>query len=152
MALIHEFVLLTQEECQEEVILNDIRANKDVLEIHDDIILYIFDSLKWVPQALSGYSNERKYGLNYHGITEIDKEGAIVLYNILKAWSDMFKNSPPMLTLTGIYSWTEGENINTGAYEVIELDRDKVIGQFNKLTSFTEKVINNNCKILHFGI
>ncbi|HEY9059618.1 MAG TPA: hypothetical protein VIO64_03805 [Pseudobacteroides sp.] len=51
MALVHEFVLLTQEECQEEVILNDIRANKDVLEIHDDIILYIFDSLKWVPQA-----------------------------------------------------------------------------------------------------
>jgi len=149
MALVHEFVLLTQEECQEEINLNDIRANKDVLKIHDDIILYIFDSLKWVPQAQTGYSSVRKYGLNYYGITEIGKEGAIVLFNILKAWSGLFKNSPPMLHLTGSYSWTEGE---TGAYEVIELDRDKVIGQFNKLMSFAEKVINDNCQILHFGI
>jgi hypothetical protein len=152
MALVHEFVLLTQEEWQKEVILNDIRANKDVLEIHDDIILYILDSLKWVPQAKTRYSSEIKYGLNYHGITEIDREGAIVLYNILKAWSDLFKNSPPILQLTGSYYWTEDENINTGAYEVIELDRDKVIEQFNKLMYFAEKVINDNCQILHFGI
>lgn len=151
MALIHEFVLLTQEECKKEVILN-IRANKDVLEIHDDIILYIFDSLKWVPQASNGCSGEKKYGFNYYGITEIDKEGAIVLCNILKAWSDLFKNSPPKLILTGNYSWTEDEKIDTGAYEVIEIDRDKVIGQFNKLMFFAEKAINDNCQILHFGI
>jgi len=152
MALVHEFVLLTQEECLEEVILNDMRANKDVLEIHDDIILYIFDSLKWVPQAQTGYSNERKYGLNYHGITEIDKDGAIVLCNILKAWSDLFKNTPPMLTLTGSYFCTEGGVINSGAYEVIEIDRDKVIWQFHKLMYFAEKTISDNFQILHLGI
>lgn len=152
MALVHEFVLLTQEECKEKINLNDIRVNKDVLEIHDDIILYIYDSLKWVPQAQTANSTEREYGLNYYGITMIDKEGAIVLYNILKAWSDLFKNSPPVLILTGSYSWTEGKDISSGGYEVIELDRDEVIGQFNKLMSFAKKVINENYQILHFGI
>lgn len=152
MSLTHEFALLTQEECQKETIFNDIRTNKDVLEIHDDIIQYISDSLKWVPQALSEGSGERKYGLNYHGITELDKEGAIALCNILKAWSDLFRNSPQKLILTGSYCWTDDENINSGAYEVIELSRDDVIEKFEKLISLAEKVQADSYHILHFGI
>lgn len=148
MALVHDFLLLEGEELLDP----NLKKNRDVVEIDDDIILYINDSLKWVPQAQNAYLNEKKYGLNYYGFTYFDKDGVEILYQILKAWSDLFKNSPPKLKLTGQYYWLEGENINSGKYERIELDRDTVIEKFQKLMAFAEKVMNHDYELVHFGI
>lgn len=52
--------------------MNDIHNKTDVVEITDDIILYINDTLKWMPQKQTYISQSQLYGLNYHGITEID--------------------------------------------------------------------------------
>lgn len=148
ISIAHEFVVLTIKECRKKLSLNDIRATKKVLEIQDYIILYINDSLKWVPQASN--SQNIKYGLNYSGITEIDKDGARVLYNILRAWSELFKNSPSKLILTGEYTYLDDVSV---AYKIHELCRDEVIDKFEELISFTKIVEENNYhyRLLHFG-
>jgi len=77
----------------------------DGVEIHDDIIVYIYDTLKWIPSkkhALAGSPNGT--GINYHGVTLFDHESAIVLGSVFNAWKLLFENSPDILELRGSIS------------------------------------------------
>lgn len=158
MGLKHKFFLIEQNDCEEiicnmgDVSLEDV--NNCVL-IHDDIIQYINDTLRWIPSINPGNGYEKGFGLNSYGITLFDKEGAEVIFNIAKAWADLFSNGTPTLKLKGSYYWTKNDNGDLdGEYEIVDVNRNELVSDIRKLQSFAEKIIQNLDKyfIVHFGI
>jgi len=158
MGLQHEFFLITEDECQKiHYCDGDYFLSKDsryIAVIHDDIIQYIYDTLRWIPCINPAINYERGFGLHNWGVTLFDKEAAEVLFNIVKAWADLFSNGPTTLNLRGNYSWIEDEGMQSGDYEILEIARDELVENFRKLQSFAEQVMVNSNKyfILHHGI
>lgn len=156
MALEHEFLLVTYneylnvlyDECYTE--LGDF--SNQVL-IHDDVIQYIQDTLNWIPSINPAMNYQKQFGLCNYGVTLFDKEGAEIILRLTKAWNELFLNGPATLKLTGNYGWITNElGITQGNYELIEVDRDTLIGGLEKLQLFSEKVIAGDYLILHRGI
>jgi hypothetical protein len=124
----------------------------DSVEIHDDIILYISDTLKWIPSknpALRG--TPRGAGINYHGVTLFDEESAIILGNVFNSWKHLFENSPEVLKLTGKYM-TNVDLVDSGHYEKLFLNRNEVLKQFDKIISFANILSKGSFYLFHCGI
>jgi hypothetical protein len=156
MVLNHEFFLVTHNEYEEMSYDGDYLSSVglgNIISIHDDIIQYINDTLRWVPSINPAMNYEKGLGLNNYGITLFDKEGAEVIFKIAKAWAYLFSNGPSALKLTGNYGWiTNDKGIAEGNYELIEVIRDELIESFRKLQLFSEKVISDKYFIIHHGI
>lgn len=156
MGLNHDFFLVKHDEYKEMSYDGDYMSTVDIgniTSIHDDVIQYIYDTLRWIPSINPARNCERGFGLNNYGITLIDKEGAEVILKIAKAWADLFANGPSILRLTGNYGWiTNDKGIEEGNYEIIEVNRDELVDSFRKLQLFSEKVILNQFLIIHHGI
>lgn len=103
--------------------------------------------------GLKAMNYKKGLGLNNYGITLFDKEGAEIIFNLARAWADLFSKGPTTLKLTGNYCLTgRGTCMQEGKYEAIEMSRDKLVESFKKLQLFSEKVISNKYFILHYGI
>ena len=155
MSLVHEFFLLPKKENVidwEDWYSRNRLEWQDKIEIPDDIILYIFDSLNWVP-TLNPETNNDSHGLNYYGVTLIEKDGAILLKRILESWISLFINGPSVFKLRGKFIWVE-ENKDDGYWqrENIEFERDYVIRILKKLKDFSCRLENDNVFIMHYGI
>jgi hypothetical protein len=158
MSLTHEFFLISLEEDLSEnsyLMMNLGKWKNDkVVVLHDDIITYIFDSLKWIP-TINPSTQKLGYGLNYHGISIINSQnshdGSVITRNIFNTWADLFVNSPEKLLLKGQFSWIDGD-ISKGKYEYLEYDRDEIINTFRTIALFADQVRLNNLQILHIGI
>jgi hypothetical protein len=125
----------------------------NVVFIHDDIIQYILNTLSWIPSINPAMGYERRFGICNYGITLFDKEGAQVILSLAKAWADLFSNGPTTLKLTGNYCFrTNEQGVTEGNYDLIEVDRDELVGKFRKLQLFSEKVITGDYLILHHGL
>ena len=113
MGLEHEFFLVTYDE-YEEMSYNEycfpLEDTSNVILLHDDIVQYIQDTLRWIPSINPAINYERGFGLNNYGITLFDKEGAEVISKIAKVWADLFSNGPATLKLTGNYGWITDDN------------------------------------------
>lgn len=154
MALVHEFYLIPAVEDAEHLWMN-IAINPKVMDnvvIHDDIILYINDTLKWIPSrnpALPGAPTGA--GINYYGVTLFDQHSAAALHRIFSAWRGLFLNSPPVLELTGEFYTVEGEE-QSGQYERLIYERDEVVEQFAKMISFADRLAEGGFYLYHCGI
>lgn len=154
MALVHEFYLILAVGDAEHLWMNIANNPKvmDYVVIYDDIILYINDTLKWIPSrnpALSGAPTGA--GINYHGVTLFDQHSAAALHRIFCAWRDLFLNSPQVLELTGEFYTVEGEE-QSGQYERLIYERDEVIEQFAKMISFADRLAEGGFYLYHCGI
>jgi len=151
MALEHEFYLISQDTDIREYwqYTHDERTYVDCVVLHDDLILYIIDSLKWIPTKNPGIRTVQGYGINYHGITLFDKQSAIPLRNVFTAWRDLFKNAPEIMKLTGSFVWSENEE---GEYERLILDRNNVLMQLERMIAMAEKLSDGEYYIYHCGI
>ncbi|WML33497.1 hypothetical protein [Clostridium sp. OS1-26] len=158
MGLEHKIFLVTKSDYEEipcnvgDVSLEDM---SNCVLIHNDIIQYIGDTLRWIPSINPGNGYEKGFGLNNYGITLFDKEGAAVILNIAKLWADLFSNGTPILKLKGSYCWTTNDKgVLEGEYEIIEVNRDELVSNIRKLQSLAEKVIHDSSKyfIIHHGI
>lgn len=153
MALIHEFLLASKDISNLEITRNaNGKINKkkskiiDMVEVHDDIIQYIFDSLRWIPNS-GGSSRDSEYGLYYHGYTNIESNGAAIMRRVFSAWADLFSNAPDQFTIKGTYSIDEDKFIR------ITVDRENVVKVLRKVSNFAELVEkDNNLYIMHCGI
>ncbi|WP_340021294.1 hypothetical protein MHI24_20085 [Paenibacillus sp. FSL K6-1096] len=154
MALVHEFYLIPAVGDAEHLWMN-IANNPKVMDsvvIHDDIILYINDTLKWIPSsnpALPGMPTGA--GINYYGVTLFDQHSAAALHRIFSAWRDLFLNSPQVLELTGEFYTIEGEE-QSGQYERLIYERHEVIEQFAKMISFADRLFEGGFYLFHCGI
>lgn len=128
----------------------------DALLIHDDIIIYLNDTLKWIICHNPAYKSLPKLeGLALYGPTIIKKDGAVVAQRVFRNWTTLFANGPKRLRLTGGYGWIEGKSIEaTGKYSVIKADRDDLVRKLNILADWSKQVVESKGKlfILHLGI
>lgn len=154
MSLEHQFFLISKDMIVQDTVLDYSLVEQpgiDVCRLHDDIISYIGDSLRWIPTQNPSFP-ESTYGLNRCGITLIGTEGAPVMRGILRAWMDLFGNGPDNLYLTGDYSWGNLEGIETGEYLIINLDRDTLLDKLSRLHSLCDKALAEGLVVVHFGI
>lgn len=72
----HEFLLLPEKDNDYFGYTNHFN-DPNALKLNDDIILYMMDTLRWVPSINPANPNQwGGYGLNYYGPTVINKAGA----------------------------------------------------------------------------
>lgn len=154
MALEHEFYLIPNT-IDVERFWRHRENNLNVIDsvvIHDDIILYVSDTLKWIPSrnpAINGTPNGA--GINYYGVTLFDVDSAITLKSIFSSWRDLFLNSPTVLELTGEFVMVEGGE-QSGHYEKLVYNRNEIIKQFEKIISFSDKLFEGKFYLYHCGI
>jgi hypothetical protein len=161
MSLNHDFLLLDRETDGEWVLtrfINDPRA----IHLHDDLVRYMGDTLAWVP-AYNPARQEPHRGLCMWGPTLIDATGAGVAEHVFRAWGELFAAGPPILTLTGNFSWAaEGERPPgagratqpEGGYDCLEFDRDEVVRTLRLLAHYAERVRSSGGRLylLHQGV
>ena len=153
----HGFLLLKEHQVNYEESFDYINSKKQIL-LPDDLILYMKDTFVWIPsidpRCLETSLESQDFGINYYGATIINKKGAKIFGNIIRAWIDLFTNAPTHLKLTGV--WIENVNDDGtdsgGYYKTITLRRDAVIKTLKILIDYADRTISGEYFILHFGI
>lgn len=141
MALVHEFTIFENEE---NIDYNN-ETKKHMIKIEDYLILYLSDSLNWVPSHWETMSN-KKEGLNYYGTTIFDELGIKKMLNIIKSWKSLFENAPEIIELS-----TE-VLVESGAYLKEKVETRKIMKQLDALISLSENALIDNVLLVHFGI
>jgi hypothetical protein len=162
MSLDHDFLLLDRETDGEWVLtrfVHDPRA----LRLHDDLVRYMADTLAWVP-TFNPARREPHKGLCMWGPTIIDADGAPIAERVFRAWADLLVLGPPVLALTGNFSWVaEGDAPLSDAervtplergYDRLEFDRDEVVGVLQQLVQYSDRVrsAGGRLYLLHQGV
>lgn len=155
MSLTHDFFLLNR-----DFDLNDryewYRTNRYIWaeksEVSDDLIQYITDFLNWVP-SYNPETKESSKGLNYYGVTVINKPGVEKLIKILDKWIKMIEEAPDTFSLRGDIVWKEDEK-KAGYWEQTKnwMQRESIQSELENLFGLAVKASNNNQTIIHFGI
>jgi len=148
----HDFLLLSRNEhrfSDYNRFINDPRA----IQIEDDLIQYIADTLKWIP-AHNPAKNESHRGLCFYGPTVIHTEGASATAAIFDSWAALFASGPDNLMLTGSWTMVEGDPPNEGKYETLNFDRDDVVGKLRQIADYAKQIVetHGDCFILHLGV
>lgn len=122
MALVHDFAVMSK---NGDYFISNHNPNK--IAIHDDIILYIADTIKWVI-GFNPKQNNFVNGLCYHGITCFDSDLIQPFKNIITRWRDMFIHAPSHFVLTGNWETIVCDD-NGGEYKTISVKRDGLLAQ-----------------------
>ncbi|WP_336944027.1 hypothetical protein [Acinetobacter modestus] len=166
MPLLHDFVLLNKNEFSYDDCCGLIGKVSYDVSIHDDLMMYFSDFLKWIP-TYNPSLKVRHTGLNYYGVTVIDIDGAKQALTLFSSLVNMLNLSPSVLRLTGEYTFVHAYDDviepnkdvdrilrETAGYEKIIMQKSDVIGQFEILAELMQKIIhsNNSLYVLHLGI
>lgn len=161
MALQHEFVFVSHEKGElssKDFSWNDMEfsykdgtAVEEYVILSDEFILYILDFLRWIP-TYNPSRRENGFGLHYHGITKIEKEGANIAVNLFRSLINLFSLAPETIELTGAFQWTYSTDDPNGEYEKLSFNRDILCAQLQSLVTLFYKVRSEKGYILHFGI
>src|SRR5262245_36825972 len=118
--LMHDFHLLERSEF-EYWDYREFYNHPDAVQIHDDLLRYIGDSLKWIPCHFPETRGKllECSGLNLIGFTIIKEEGASLAQRVFGLWAELFKHGPEVLQLTGGWTWIDGQPMETGEFLTI---------------------------------
>ena len=149
----HDFLLLSSREHAYTDYLKWIN-NPRAVQVHDDIMNYIRDTLTWITCYNPAKKMAKHKGLNFYGPTVIKSDGAIIAGSLFAAWATLLSNAPKKITLTGDYGWIEGESQESGKYSMIKADRDEIVERFKQVANFSKRVVRSkdDLFILHLGI
>ena len=133
---------------------------------HDDLIMYFYDFLQWIP-TYNPPMKIRQTGLNLYAVTLIDLDGAFKALEIFASIVNILKISPEILKLSGGYFYElvdEEDPFSDSNVECIVrsslkqerliYQRDNIVEQFEKLANCFKRVIDSNGQlyVLHMGI
>jgi len=154
MAMIHEFVLVSQDDYDLRAAGSFYERFKQLhggtyVELHDNLIHYVADSLPWF-KSYNPSTRKAQRGLNFWGVTVIRQQGAQAAADVFEGWAALFGNSPPTLQLTGLY-YRAGKR---EGYDALKYDRDSTVRAFRRLSRMCRRVSESRGRlfILHFGI
>ncbi|MBW4497909.1 MAG: Coagulation factor 5/8 type-like protein [Oscillatoria princeps RMCB-10] len=149
----HKFFCLRKGEKRYEKFTEFYRAAPDV-EIHDDLIRYINDTLLWVPCThLSGLKKKMSYGLMLYGDTIIKQEGAEIFGHVIESWANLFSKAPSKFELTGgVMVQSDRRLTDPMEFYKIEIERDVVVENLRTLANYAKQAAAGDYFILHIGI
>lgn len=139
MALVHQFAIISKEST-----IKIVSADMDCVEIPDDILEYIADTLEWITSSWNG--KELKQGISYYGFSIIEGDEIIKLMTLIQKWKELFELAPGSFRLTGSFSVSEKD------YEKKEVYKSDIIKTFDSWLRLCKKALDTNSKILHNGI
>lgn len=139
----HDFLLLSTRECRYTDYMKWINDDRAIL-IHDDIMNYMHDTLKWITCYNPARKMMRHKGLNFYGPTVIKKDGAVDAQKVFITWATLFSAGPKRIKLTG-----EGADLSC-----ITINRDEVVENLRTLAKYSKSVANSDGSLflLHLGI
>ena len=151
----HDFHLLERSEF-DYWDYSKIYNHPQAVQVHDELLRYINDSLKWIPCHFPQRRQELREckGLNLIGVTIIKEEGAAIAQAVFDLWADLFTHGPAVLELTGLWSWIDGEPMESGRYETIVEDRNELVSSLRQIARYA-KHVSESCGrfyVLHMGI
>ena len=156
--MIHEFLLLDSDTFDYHdymKIFNSPLREKEshCVKLHHDFLLYIYDSISWII-LFNPSKKETCKGLCLYGPTVLKTDSAHIAENIFSTWSNLFKNGPDKLELTGSYTWGSEDSPEGGEYEKLVFDRDELTQSLDKLADYCHTVKEGKGKyyVLHLGI
>jgi hypothetical protein len=124
---------------------------KAQVNIHDDLMRYMNDTLVWVPCIhLSGNHYKQTYGLSLYGVTVLNQDGASMFLHVLSSWANLFSKAPANFELNG--GVTVKPDRTVGDLHRIKVERDELLNNLNILINYTERTLKGECSILHLGI
>lgn len=154
MSLEHEFFLVPNTVAYPELMKRN-EQNVDIIDsidILDDLIQYIADSLNWIPCKNPAISMTKEdTGMNYYGVTLFDQTSAAILKSIITAWHSLFMNSPEKLELTGEFVYSSNKKV-LGERERLVFSRNDVLELLKRLLSMIERLEEENLYLYHLGI
>lgn len=130
--LVHDFKILEE---------------KEQVHIEDNLILYIFDTLKWVDTFSSLKTNKETKGLNYHGVTYFKGDSIGKLRKIIFYWKELFNVAENKFELSGIYYSPKRRKFLKNRYS-----KKEVRQSLEKLIDLCDKAEKENRIIEHRGI
>lgn len=152
----HDFLLVNSSEidfnniCESEAQITDKFYSKDNMEniefikLSDDILLYLFDTLKLIKTTWP--NGETHNGLDYCGFSIIFGEELKKAKIILESWHAIFQQGDNELNLKGEFL------INDECYEEIHVNKNEIIEKLSKLIDLIHKAYKEGNYILHLGI
>lgn len=154
MSLEHGFFLVPNKVTYQELMRSN-EKNLDVidsLDISDDLIRYIADSLNWIPCKNPAISmTKESVGINYYGVTLFDQTSAATLESIITAWHSLFMNSPEKLELTGEFVHSSNKRV-LGGRERLVFRRNDVLESLERLLSMITRLGEEDLYLYHLGI
>lgn len=154
MSSVHEFFLVPKTVGYKEFMrlyMNN-SDSIDSIDLPDDLIQYISDSLNWIPSKNPAISMTREEkGVNLCGVTLFDQTSAAVMKNIFSAWYLLFTNSPEKLELTGEFTFSANKK-ELGRRELLVFGRKEVLELLEKLISMIERLEDGNLYLYHLGM
>jgi hypothetical protein len=154
MSLEHKFILVPKPIDYQALMQSneEIPNIIDSVDIPDDLVQYIADSLKWIPSKNPAKSiSKEERGINYYGITLFDQSSAKVMKSVFTSWHSLFANAPENLELTGAFMVSSSKR-KLGEYERLVFDRDEILGLLERLVSMAEKLEDGHLYLYHWGI
>lgn len=148
----HDFLLVARKEYEYSEYMNFIN-DPNAIQIHDDLLGYVADTLKWIP-TYNPAKSEKCVGLCWYGPTVIKSEGAKIAARIFRAWAELLSCGPKKIQLTGSWGVEEGRPSSEGEYEKLKVDRDGMVRKMKALAAIADQVgeSKDELYILHLGI
>ena len=162
VGLNHDFLLLARKDHPIEE-WKRFYHNPDAVKIHDDVLLYMSDTLKWIP-TYNPATKRAFQGLCWYGPTIILQPGAEVAARVFSLWANLLNCGPSKLELTGAFEWKlendpdkdgfERVVPHSAKYENLTFERDKLVEAIRDLASYADRVQQTQGEyyILHLGI
>ena len=114
-----------------------ILEEKEQIYISDDLISYIFDTLKWI-NTLDKFRIKKNKGLYYRGSTYFEKNSIKKLKEIISCWKDLFSEATENFEIKVLLSQ------NKKGYCIKNYNKKEVIESLEKLIDLCNSAGNEN--------
>lgn len=149
---IHDFLMLPEVNDDYSGYLNHFN-HPGSLQLDDDIVLYMLDTLKWVPTVNPANPSEWcGFGLNYHGPTVINQTGASKAAKLFRLWSSLLQEGPENLELSGLFDFTDNDPTRLSGRPMFTASRELVVKTLIEIANIAEKASSGRYYLLHLGI
>ena len=139
MALVHQFAIIPKDSNEKFI-----SADMDIIEISDNLIQYLEDSLQWIYSKWNG--KEMKSGISYYGFSIIESGEIEKLIKIIEQWKRLFELAPTEFFITGEFLPEENK------YKKIYIKKEDMLRTLSSWIVLCKTAIKKDYKILHNGI
>ncbi|MES2794305.1 MAG: hypothetical protein V4719_32120 [Planctomycetota bacterium] len=140
----HDFLILDRDVDGDWELTKFIR-NPRAIQLHDDFVRYIADTLAWIP-TVNPAQKCSQFGLCMNGPTIIESGGAATSGMVFNAWADLLSIGPQVIALTGGFSWTDNPALD-GEYVHLQFDRNEIVLALRQLAIWSSQVRMGNGRL-----